>query len=692
MVWSPRMESDLLRRVFPGESEVAARLRQLDWADSELGTPDTWPQTLQTAIAICLASRIPMQVWWGEGRFLIYNDAAIELLGDRHPSVLARSGREALSDDVWNAIGPAIDRVFSTGETEWCESVRMLLARRAAREEAYMTFSFAAIGGESGSVDGVFASCVEVTENVISNRRMSLLHKLGVGVASARGVDATARTLSKVLQDSVDVPFAALYLVSDGVARAHTWIGTSQAESGLPETISDGPLARVMESEEPVELTSHDMASKPALALPMRGGGSGLAGVLVCGHSPHLPLDEAYRSFLELIAAHINSSLIESPDGLPAQAPQHFAGPRQRNRDAFLSVVAHELRNPLSALMSTLQALMLRAPSSDVELMERSVRQLSRIVDNLLDVSRIARGRLELRPKPTELANIIDRAMELVTPMFNERNTQVFVRVPRVGLRLDVDPERIAQALANVFANAARYSEPGSRVWVQAAREYDRVHLVIKDEGAGIEPDRMPAIFEAFYQPPETRPRTSGIGLGLAIARSLVELHGGKLIIASGGAGQGTECTIDLPIAARVGTALPTATAPASRRKLLLVEDNDDTARSLKSALEQLGYVVALAHNGPIALNVARTFDPDVVLMDIGLPVMDGWELAKRLRELHGVTHNAPVVAVTAYDRDVDKQRSVEAGFAEHLVKPIDLGRLQEVVESLPMRANSTPS
>jgi signal transduction histidine kinase/CheY-like chemotaxis protein len=632
-----------------------------------------------------------MQVWWGAGRALVYNDATIELLGKRHPRVLARSGREAWGEDVWNVIAPAIERVFATGDTEFCESVRVLVARRVPNEESYVTFSFAPISGDGGTVDGVVASCVEVTESTIATRRMSLLHKLGVGIAASRGIGPTTKALTKVLQGSVDVPFTVLYLVENGVARAHAWIGTSEAESGLPATISNGTLSRVMDSEVPVELTAPDIKSKPALALPMRGVGNDVAGVLVCGLNPQVALDEAYRSFLELIAAHVNSMFVDNRDVLTTATPQ-ISAPQLRNRDAFLSVVAHELRNPLSALMTTLQASMLRSPSSDIELMERSVRQLSRIVDNLLDVSRIARGRLELRPKPTELANIVDRAMELVTPLFNERNTQLFVRVPRVGLRLDVDPERIAQALANLLANASRYSESGSRVWVQAAREHDRVQLVIKDEGTGIEPDRLPVIFEAFYQPPEMRPRTSGLGLGLAIARSLIELHGGKLAVSSGGKGLGTECKVEIPPAARVGAAAPTLATPASRRKLLVVEDNDDTARSLKNALEQLGYVVALAHNGPVALNVARTFDPDVVLMDIGLPVMDGWELAKRLRELRGAAQDAPVVAVTAYDRDVDKQRSTAAGFAEHLVKPIDLNRLQEVVESLPLRPSSTPS
>ena len=688
MVWCDRMESELLRRVFPGESQIAARLRELDWSSSSLGTPDTWPQTLQTAIAICLASRIPMQVWWGTERVLIYNDASLRLLGDRHPRVLARSGQDGFTPDVWDVIGPAIDRVFTDGETSWCESVRMLLPNLVPEEETFATFSFAPIVGDDGVVAGVFGSCVDVSETVIGNRRLGTLHKLGVACATARSSDALGKTITSVLRDSVDIPFAVLYRVEDRTIHATSWFHTTEEDSQLPAHASEGPLVRVIEQEEPIELTTHGDARRPALALPVRGG-HGQVGILVCGLGAYLPLDDGYRSFLELVAAHVGAALAEIAEPGTSQAPLPVSPPQLRNKDAFLSILAHELRNPLSALMTTLQALMLRTPSSDIELMERSVRRLSAIVDNLLDVSRIARGRLELRPKPSELANIIDRAMELVTPLFNERNTQVFVRVPRVGLRLDVDPERIAQAIANLFGNSARYSEPGSRVWVQASREYDRVRIVIKDEGSGIEPDRLGAVFEAFYEAPESRPRSAGLGLGLAIARSLVELHGGTLSVTSPGTGQGTECVLDLPIEARIAASPAVSTAPASRRKLLLVEDNDDSARALKNALEQLGYIVALAHNGPVALNVARTFDPDVVLLDIGLPVMDGWELAKRLRELRGALNDAPIVAVTAFDRELDKQRSTDAGFVEHLVKPIDLAKLQQVVESLPLRASS---
>lgn len=688
MVSSPQMDSELLRRVFPGESQIAARLRELDWSSNTLGPPDSWPQSLQTAIAICLASRMPMQVWWGRDRVLLYNDASVRMLGARHPSVLARSGCDGFTADVWAVIGPAIDRVFADGETSWCESVPVRLPGLVAEQESFVTFSFAPIRGEDGSVAGVFGASVDVTETVLGSRRLSTLHKLGTAVATAHTLADLGTTLASVLRGNQDIPLAVLYTVEDRTARAAAWIHTSEQDSGLPETVSDGVLARVIENEEPAELATHGDAKRPALALPIRGS-HGLLGILVCGLSPHVPLDDGYRSFLDLVGAHVGSALLDIREPGSGRAPQPMAAPQLRTKDAFLSIIAHELRNPLSALMTTLQALMLRTPSPEIELMERSVRRLSGIVDNLLDVSRIARGRLELRPKPSELANIIDRAMELVTPMFEERNTQVFVRVPRVGLRLDVDPERIAQAIANLLSNAARYSEPGSRVWIHATRDYDRVRIVIKDEGSGIEPERLAVIFEAFYQAPESRPRSAGVGLGLAIARSLVELHGGTLQVTSPGAGQGTECLIELPTEARAVAAATTTVAPASRRRLLLVEDNDDSARALKSALEQLGYIVALAHDGPIALNVARSFEPDVVLMDIGLPVMDGWELARRLREIRGPAHETPVVAVTAFDRDIDKQRSNEAGFVEHLVKPIDLAKLQQVVESLPLRSGT---
>lgn len=351
-----------------------------------------------------------------------------------------------------------------------------------------------------------------------------------------------------------------------------------------------------------------------------------------------------------------------------------------RAKDDFLSLFGHELRNPLSALFTTLQVLARVHPGPDVALMDRSVRHLTRLVDDLLDVSRLNRGKIALHRTRIELASIVDDAMRQVEKLLEDRNTRVFVRVPRTGLELDCDPARIAQVLGNVLDNASKFSGSGSHVSVEASQVDDRARIVIRDQGAGIEPARLAHVFEPFQ---ERNGGIEGLGLGLAIARNLIELHGGHIELNSI-VGQGTECVIELPVEPAKAVAPAPEKKKAARKRVLLVEDNHDTAIALQKALETLGYQVALAHNGPVALTVARSFQPDVALLDIGLPVMDGWELARRLRELKVPARELHFVAVTARDQDSDKQRSADAGFAEHLVKPIDLMKLERVVENLP--------
>jgi CheY-like chemotaxis protein len=365
----------------------------------------------------------------------------------------------------------------------------------------------------------------------------------------------------------------------------------------------------------------------------------------------------------------------------PDAAPDH---PEERAnlraKDDFLSLFGHELRNPLSALFTTLQVVARMHPGPEVALMDRAVRHLTRLVDDLLDVSRLNRGKLALHPTRTELASVIDTALAQVESKLAERSTRVFVSVPRTGFELECDPARIAQVLANVIDNASKFSEPGSQVVVEASRTADRARIIVRDHGAGIEPARLACVFEPFQ---DRTSSTTGLGLGLAIARNLIELHSGTIQLNSV-VGTGTECVIELPMDAEAVAAPPPIEKRATRKRVLLVEDNHDTAIALQKALESLGYQVAIAHNGPVALTVARSFQPDVALLDIGLPVMDGWELARRLRELKVATRQLHFIAVTARDQDSDKQRSADAGFADHLVKPIDLTKLERVVENLP--------
>jgi signal transduction histidine kinase/ActR/RegA family two-component response regulator len=369
-------------------------------------------------------------------------------------------------------------------------------------------------------------------------------------------------------------------------------------------------------------------------------------------------------------------------DGILVEAHEADAPIESRAKDDFLSLFGHELRNPLSVLSTTLQVMRRQTPSAELALMDRSLAHLTRLLDDLLDLSHLKRGRLELRTTKTELAYVIDLALERVARTLEERRTQIFVRAPRVGLGIECDPERMAQAIANVVQNASQYSEPGSKVVIEAQNIAGRIGMQVRDEGAGIDPGRLANLYVPFRE--TKRPDNAGLGLGLAIARHIIELQGGEIRVESAGVGRGTSVTIELPHQRTPAVEVTAAATKKARKRVLLVEDNHDAAIALQHALELLGYQVALAHNGPVALTVAKAFQPDVALLDINLPVMDGWELSKRLRELRVPSRELHFVAVTARDQEQDRQKSAEAGFVDHLVKPIDLGKLERVVENLP--------
>ncbi|MBV8760554.1 MAG: response regulator [Deltaproteobacteria bacterium] len=390
-------------------------------------------------------------------------------------------------------------------------------------------------------------------------------------------------------------------------------------------------------------------------------------GTLVVEPSPHRPSDEAYRAFLRDVA-RIGEDLVARA----AHATAHA-----RAEDDFLSMLAHELRNPLAPVLTTLDVMRVRGQTDELAALERPMRHLNQLLDDLLEYSRIARGAVTLRRERVELADVVQRALEM-SGGFADR---VYVAGPRVGVQVVADVDRLANAISHLIVNAAQHGTPDSRVSIDATRTVGRVQLSVRNEGKI--PDEVAArLFEAFVQEPQglDRPR-GGLGLGLAITRSLVEMHGGTIRASTSTAA--TEIVIDLPSEQTAVLPQPKAAHTRTRKRVLIVEDNDDTARALKTALETLGYEVAIAHDGPVALTVARTFRPEVALLDIGLPVMDGYELANRLRAMNISAKQLHVVAVTAYGAESYRQKSADAGFADHLVKPVDLAKLERVVEDL---------
>jgi PAS domain S-box-containing protein len=368
-----------------------------------------------------------------------------------------------------------------------------------------------------------------------------------------------------------------------------------------------------------------------------------------------------------------------------------------RTKDEFLAMLGHELRNPLAPILTALQLMRLRegADTKERAIIERQARHMAALVDDLLDVSRITQSKIELKREVLELGELLSKAIETAGPMLEKRHHDLNVQVPARTHYVDGDPDRLIQVFSNILTNAAKYTEEGGSISIVASAEDGQVAVRIRDTGRGISPQMLPHIFELFSQEHQNLDRAQGgLGLGLAIVKSLVEMHGGRVSVTSDGNGKGSEFSVLLPAAQAPKLALhepasdlPPAPAQARRGPLrlpiLVVDDNKDAAEMLAEAFEMLGYEPRVAFDGPQALALARASGPPAAaFLDIGLPVMDGYELARRLRELPGWSE-LPLVAVTGYGQERDRRQSLDAGFNQHLVKPIGLAALKRALESL---------
>ncbi len=363
-----------------------------------------------------------------------------------------------------------------------------------------------------------------------------------------------------------------------------------------------------------------------------------------------------------------------------------------RRKDEFLAMLAHELRNPLAPIRNALE--ILRHPNSDAaickqarDMATRQVQHMTRLVDDLLDVSRISRGKIQLNKKTVEVGPIVERAVESTMPLFKGRNLSLDVNIPRSPIWLEVDPTRVEQVMVNLLNNAAKYTKAGGQVWVSAEADTDHAILRVRDNGIGIAADFLPRIFDMFVQAEDSADRShGGLGIGLTLVRSLVSMHGGAVEARSEGPGKGSEFVVRLP---RLPSAPIADGKPASNnshrttpgRRILVVDDNVDAAESLAYLLRTDGHEVTTAYDGLSAIDSAHKLHPDAVLLDIGLPGMSGHEVASRLRHDHP-NRNLLLVALTGYGQEEDRRRSVEVGIDAHLTKPVDLADLRALLSS----------
>jgi PAS domain S-box-containing protein len=534
-------------------------------------------------------------------------------------------------------------------------------------------------------VSTLLAELLDVPSTLQKVARLAVPHFADWCAVTLLGPDGSPRPLAVAHVDPAKVELAQEWsrrYLPDPKAAGGVWHVLRTGKSELLPEIPDSLLVEKIKDKQWLRIL-RELGLKSYMSVPLLVRGKAL-GVITFVTSEsgrrygpaNLQLAEelAHRAAVAIENARLYSELKEA----------------DRRKDEFLAMLAHELRNPLAPIRNALHIMkMPGASGEDMEharqMTERQVQYMVRLVDDLLDVSRIMRGRIELRKEPVELAAVLANAVETAQPMIDARGQQLLVCVPPEALRLEADPTRLTQVVANLLHNAAKFSEHSGRIWLTAERQGSEAIVRVRDEGAGIRAELLPRIFDLFVQGERTLERSQGgLGIGLTVVRKLVELHGGIISARSEGPGKGSEFTIRLPGLAdparqeQAEAGLRSIQASVTRR-ILVVDDNVDAAESIAMLLRLWGHDVQLAHNGPEALKVAEAYQPDVIVLDIGLPGISGYEVARQLRQ-QPCFQKTLLIAMTGYGQEEDLRRSEEAGFNHHVTKPVDPDALHRLL------------
>jgi signal transduction histidine kinase len=609
-------------------------------------------------------TRQPMLLFWGAEWTQFYNDAFVPSFGaGKHPDAMGQSARDCWAD-AWPVIGAQLEAVVSRGEPTWHEDALVPIFRNGRMEEVFWTYSYSPAYDDAGAIAGVLVIVTEMTGRVLAERRLRGLTALSTTLASATTDEAVYGALRDLAQACpADLPTVSAI---DRHGREHLdgALQTAALREGLSELgapLTAGPW--------PEPVTDAFVARS-------------VVGVLAAGLSPRLPHDTAYLAFVGQVFEQVRGAL-----GRIAAAHERMRSDEERaamlsaleeaNRakDEFLAMLGHELRNPLAPILTAVELMKAKGlePANERAAIERQIHHLVRLVDDLLDVARIARGELELHRAPCDIADVVAMAVDATRILIEQRQHTLSVDVG-TGLLLDADHARLVQVVSNLLTNAARYTPPGGRIEVSARHDANDIRIEVSDDGKGIEPELTSRIFDLFVQGKRSADRAEGgLGIGLAVVKNLVAVHGGTVAVTSGGNGKGSRFVVRLPASSATQPHQPAASparlggTPAGKR-ILLVDDNVDAVHLLGEVARNSGHEVMIAEHPEVALQILDGFVPDVAVLDIGLPMIDGYELGRRIRERHP---SCRVVALSGYGQPRDRQRSAEAGFFAHLVKPV---------------------
>ncbi|WP_313632729.1 hybrid sensor histidine kinase/response regulator [Massilia timonae] len=648
-----------------GGGMMGAMMRAHDWSASPLGSPRQWPQALRTVVGLMLNSKFPMFVAWGGELGFLYNDSYISILGDKHPTSLGKRFHDVWAE-IWQDIHPLIVRALR-GEASYMDRLPLRMRRHGYDEDTWFRFSYSPVRDEDGTVAGMFCACVEMTGEVLAQRyREEENERLVTLFEQAPGIIAVLRGPDHVFEIT-----NRSYLQLVG----HRALVGKAVRDALPEVQGQG----FFELLDHVYRTGQPFVGH---AVPLR-----------VQRDPNAPLEERFIDFVyqPIHDQHgkVSGIFVEGSDVTARKRIEDELRAANRQKDQFLAMLAHELRNPLAPITTAAQLLQrgqMDAPgiqrASDI--IARQAQHMTSLVNDLLDVSRVTRGLVTISKEALEMREIVHEAVEQVRPLIDARGHALQCEIAASPLRVEGDRTRLIQVVSNILNNAAKYTAAGGSLVLSARIESGLVRVAVRDNGQGIDPPILPYIFDLFIQAERTPDRSQGgLGLGLALVKSLAVLHGGRVEAHSAGLGKGSEFVVYLPCLAEAPEVSPPPldVQPRGARglRVLVVDDNVDAAQMLATLLEMNGYEVSIAYDGKGALASAVQAPPDVALLDIGLPDIDGHELARRLRAMPETTQ-AVLVALTGYGQVEDQRRAYKAGFDHHMAKPADLAKLLELL------------
>lgn len=728
-----------------------------DWSRSPLGPVSTWPQSLRTSLSILVESGYPMYIAWGADYVQFYNDAYRPILGStKHPSALGESTRVTFAE-IWPVIGPMFDAVMQSGRRTDVHDQLLPLDRNGYLEECYFDWSYSPIRDESGSVGGVFVTCSETTQRVLGERRLRLLRDLAtLDDTDQKPEEALSSAVEVLSTDPDDIPFSCVYLL-DGTGEAAHLVHASGLEDPrmLPEVCSpdDGPWPMAVGQLVPegLAVSLNDLfpgrewpgEASEALLIPLLTSQDTPSAFIVLGISPRRALDEQYRSFFQLVAGQLARTLNDVRARAADRERARQLAELDRAKTAFFSNVSHEFRTPLALILGPVEEL-IRSPAiradqrEQLETVYRNGMRLLRLVNSLLDFARIEAGRVDATFEPTDLGSLTADVASAFRSAIERAGLRFVVESAPSEVTVYVDRDMWEKIVLNLLSNALKYTHTGD-IRITTRVESTSYIVAVQDTGVGIPEHELPKLFTRFHRVAGVRGRTQeGSGIGLALVSELVHIHGGDVEVESI-EGIGSTFTVRIPMGTdhlpqdRIGTPhtlSPTSfgsepflqearrwspdEAPASERTaeapstiadessrrpagpmgrtILIADDNADMREYLVRLLGTTYEIVAVS-NGQQALEALTASQPDLVITDVMMPDMDGFELLRAIRTTHG-DESIPVIMLSARAGEEARIEGIQAGADDYLTKPFSarelVARVDAQLRMAELRAEAT--